>query len=73
MLEKVRDILEEYVDIPKEQITLETNLMNDLGMNSLDLVNIVVAFEEEFGIEILDRRLAEMVTVGDVVKVLEGE
>lgn len=73
MLEKVRNILEEYVDVPKEQITMETNLLNDLGLSSLDVVNMIVAFEDEFEIEIPDRKLSEIVTVGDVVKLLQEE
>lgn len=71
MLEKVRNILEEYVDVPKEQITMETNLLNDLGLSSLDVVNMIVAFEDEFEIEIPDRKLSEIVTVGDIVKLLQ--
>lgn len=71
MLEKVRNILEEYIDVPKEQITMETNLLNDLGLSSLDVVNMIVAFEDEFGIEIPDRKLSELVTVGDAVKLLQ--
>lgn len=73
MLEKVRNILEEYIDVPKEQITMETNLLNDLGLSSLDVVNMIVAFEDEFGIEIPDRILSEIVTVGDVVNLLQEE
>jgi acyl carrier protein len=71
MLEQIRNILVEYVDVPKEQITLETNLLTDLGLSSLDVVNIVVAFEDEFGIEIPDRQLAKIVTVEDVVRFLQ--
>jgi acyl carrier protein len=71
MLEQIRNILVEYVDVPKEQITLETNLLMDLGLSSLDVVNIVVAFEDEFGIEIPDRQLAKIVTVEDVVRFLQ--
>ena len=73
MLEKVRNILEEYVDVPKELITTETNLLNDLGLSSLDVVNMIVEFEDEFEIEIPDRKLSEIVTVGDVVKMLQEE
>lgn len=73
MLEKVRNILEEYVDVPKEQITMETNLLNDLGLSSLDVVNMIVTFEDEFEIEIPDRKLSEIMTVGDVVKLLQEE
>lgn len=73
MLEKIRNILEEYVDVPKEEITMDTNLLNDLGLNSLDMVNIIVAFEDEFEIEIPDRKLSEIVTIADVVKLLQEE
>lgn len=71
MLEKIRDILEEYTEIPREQITLETNLLTDLGLSSLDVVNIVVAFEDEFDIEISDRKLKELVTVEDIMSLLQ--
>ena len=71
MLDKIRTILKEYVDVPKEQITMETNLLNDLGLSSLDVVNIIVAFEDEFEIEIPDRKLSEIVSIGDVVRLLQ--
>lgn len=73
MLDKIRNLLEEYVDVQKEQITLETNLLDDLGLNSLDVVNIIVAFEDEFEIEIPDRKLSEIITVGDIVRMLHEE
>lgn len=73
MLDRIRDMLEEYVEIPKEQITMETNLLNDLGLSSLDLVSIVVAFEDEFDIEIPDRKISEIITVGDIVEILKVE
>lgn len=73
MIDKVRNLLEEYVDIQKEQITLETNLLNDLRLSSLDVINIIVAFEDEFEIEIPDRKLSEIITVGDVVRMLHEE
>lgn len=73
MLDKIRNLLEDYVDVQKEQITLETNLLNDLGLSSLDVVNIIVAFEDEFEIEVPDRKLSEIITVGDVVRMLHVE
>lgn len=73
MLDRIRNVLEEYVEIPVEQITLETNLLNDLGFSSLDLVGVVVAFEEEFDIEIPDRKISKIVTVGDIVNLLKEE
>lgn len=73
MLEKIRDILEEYVEVPKEQITQNTNLLADLKLSSLDMVSIIVAFEDEFGITIPDRKLPEIITVGDVIGLLKDE
>lgn len=73
MLDRIRSVLEEYVEIPVEQITLETNLLNDLGFSSLDLVAVVVAFEEEFDIEIPDRKISKIVTVNDVVEILKQD
>ena len=70
MIEKIRDILEEYVDIPREELTMETNLRTDLGLSSLDMVGIIVAFEDEFGVEISDRKLSEIITIGDAVEAL---
>ena len=46
MLEKIRDILKDYTEVPAEKITPQSHFRNDLGLNSLDVVNVVVAFEE---------------------------
>ena len=72
MLDRIRDILEEYVEVPREQITLETTFSDDLGLSSLDVVNIIVAFEDEFDVEISDRMLSKIVTVEDVIELLNG-
>lgn len=73
MLERVKDILEDYVEVPRDKIKLESAFIDELGLSSLDVVNIVVAFEEEFDVEISDRMISKIVTVGDVVKILNGE
>lgn len=72
MLDKIRDILEEYVEVSREQITPETTFSDDLGLSSFDVVNIIVAFEDEFDVEISDRMLSKIVTVEDVIKLLNG-
>lgn len=71
MLEKVKEILLDYTEVPAGEITLTTDLVNDLDFNSLDVVNIVVAFEEEFDIEIPDRAIRDLTTVEDIVKYIE--
>lgn len=71
MLEKVKEILKDYTETPPSEITLTSNLVKDLDLNSLDVVNIVVAFEDEFEIEIPDREIRHLTTVGDIIKYLE--
>ncbi len=69
MYEKVVKILMEYVEV--KTIRPESALIGDLGLSSLDVVNVVVAFEDEFGIEIPDRVIPDFITVADIVKSLE--
>lgn len=71
MLEKVKKILLDYTEVPASEITLKTDLVKDLDLNSLDVVNIVVAFEDKFEIEIPDRVISGLTKVGDIVKYLE--
>ena len=71
MLERVQHILQDYTDVPMSDITLDSTLVEKLGLNSLDVVNIVVAFEDEFDIEIPDRAIKNLTTVGDIVNYLE--
>lgn len=71
MLEKVKDILRNYTEFPASEIILDTDLIKDLDLNSLDVVNIVVAFEDEFEIEIPDRVISGLTKVEDIVKYLE--
>ncbi|MCH5260221.1 MAG: acyl carrier protein [Lachnospiraceae bacterium] len=71
MLEKVKKILLDYTEVPASEITLKTDLVKDLDLNSLDVVNIVVAFEDEFEIEIPDQVISTLTKVEDIVKYLE--
>jgi acyl carrier protein len=71
MLEKVIEILSEFTALEKDKITEESALIADLGLNSLDVINVVVAFEEEFDIDIPDKAIKSFSTVGDIVKYLE--
>ncbi|MBO5459606.1 MAG: acyl carrier protein [Lachnospira sp.] len=66
MRDKIVDILLEYTQAEREDITSETALIADLGLNSLDIMNLVSAFEDEFDIEIPDRIIPGFVTVGDI-------
>lgn len=71
MLEKVIDILSEFTMLGKDKMSEQSSLVIDLGLNSLDVINVVVAFEEEFNIEIPDQKIKDLVTVGDITKYLE--
>ena len=72
MLEEIKNILVTELNIENpDDITLEASLGNDLGINSLELADLVLLCEEKFNIEIDDDDLRELITVGDVVNYLE--
>lgn len=71
MKNKVIDIIAETLDIDKSEITMKTNLIKDLDIESLDLVDLVGAFEEEFGVEIADKDIKDIQTVADIVEYIE--
>lgn len=71
MLERVIDILADFTTLEKNKITKDSELVTDLGLNSLDVINVVVEFEDRFDIEIPDQIIKELVTVGDVAEYLE--
>lgn len=71
MFEQVKGILSEFVEVSESEILLESNLISDLGLNSFDVINIIVIFEETFDIEIEDRDIRNFVTVSDIIEYLE--
>lgn len=73
MLEKMRSILEEQLNCEGDIITEETSFKDDLGADSLDLFELVMALEEEYGIEIPAEELTEMETVGSVIEYLKAK
>lgn len=73
MLQQIINVLKEYTEIPPEKIVPESRLAEDLGFNSLDLMNIVIAFEDEFDIEIPESEIPELYTVSDVIGYLQGK
>ena len=72
MLEKIKEIVAESLNVNAEEITEETSFKEDLGADSLDLFEMVMAFEEAFEVEIPSEDLEQMSTVGDVVKYVEA-
>ena len=69
--ERVIEIVAEQLGVDKEKITPETSFVNDLGADSLDTVELVMALEEEFGHEIPDEQAEKLQSVGDVIKYIE--
>ncbi len=69
--EKVKDIIVEQLGVNPEQVTPQASFIEDLGADSLDIVELVMAFEEEFNVEIPDDAAETIVTVGDAVRFLE--
>jgi acyl carrier protein len=69
--EKVKSIIAEQLGIKSEEITPTASFIDDLGADSLDTVELVMALEEEFGIEIPDEDAEKMTTVGDAIKYIE--
>jgi acyl carrier protein len=69
--DKVRDIIVEQLGVNPEQVTLEAKFIEDLGADSLDIVELVMALEEEFGIDVSDEEAEKLLSVGDVVRYVE--
>ena len=73
IFEKVRDLLAEEMDVEASEITLETNIVDDLGADSLDIVELITTLEDEYGIVIADDEAKNLVTVGEVVAFIEKQ
>ncbi len=73
MLERVKEIIKEQLNLEDAVITEETSFKEDLGVDSLDLFELVMAFEEEYGIEIPSEELENLTTVGDVINYMKDK
>ena len=71
MFEKVQEIIANELGIEKEKVTLESRLAEDLGADSLDAVELIMAIEDEFGIEVDDEAAIKIKKVADIVEYLE--
>lgn len=72
VFDKVKEILADQLDLDPEKITMESSFIDDLGADSLDLVDLVMSLEDEFGVEVPDDAIETMKTVGDAVKYIEA-
>ena len=71
VFEKVRAILSEQFDVEEDTVTNETKIADDLGADSLDVVDLLMSIEDEFEIEIPESEIENVKTVGDLVKYIE--
>ena len=70
---KVKKMVADHLGVDEAKVTEEANFIDDLGADSLDTVELVMAFEEEFGSEISDSDAEKILTVGDAVKFIENK
>ena len=72
MLEKMSEMIAEQLNCDAAEITAETSFKDDLGADSLDLMDMVMSFEDEFGVEIDTEAIGDLKTIGSVVTYIEG-
>lgn len=72
VLEKVKAILAEQFDVEEDKVTADTDLQEDLGADSLDVVDLLMSIEDEFGVEVPDDELENIKTVGSLVSYIEA-
>ena len=73
VFDRVKKVVVEQLGVDESEVTPESNFIDDLGADSLDVFQIVIAIEEQFDIEISDQDAEEIKTVGDAVKYIESK
>ena len=71
VFERVRAIMSNQLDVDEDRITMESDIAEDFDADSLDLVDLVMSLEDEFGIEVPDEQVENFRTVGDVVRYID--
>ena len=72
ILEKIQNILAQQFEVSADSISADTNIVDDLGAESLDVVELIMSVEDEFGFSIPDEDAAELVTVGKLAEYIEA-
>jgi len=72
VFEKVKKIIVEQLGVEEDEVTLESSFIDDLGADSLDIVELIMALEEEFDLEIPDSEAEKISTVGDAVEYIKS-
>ncbi|MCR5478404.1 MAG: acyl carrier protein [Ruminococcus sp.] len=73
VFDKIKSIIVDQLDADETEVTMEANIQDDLGADSLDVVDLVMSIEENFDIEIPDEDVENIKTVGDIVKYIEAK
>lgn len=73
VFDKVKELVAEQLDVDAEKVVAEANIQDDLGADSLDVVDLVMALEDEFDVEIPEDQVENIKTVGDIVKFIEDK
>lgn len=73
VFDRVKAIIVDQLSVEEDEVTMESTFVDDLGADSLDIVELVMAFEEEFDMEIPDEEAEKIKTVGDAVKYIEDK
>ncbi|MDO4945427.1 MAG: acyl carrier protein [Ruminococcus sp.] len=73
VLDKIREIIVDQLDVEEDKVVPEASIQDDLGADSLDVVDLVMSIEESFDIEIPDEEVENIKTVGDIVKFIEAK
>lgn len=71
VFETIRGIICDQLDLDEDSVTMESNLKDDLGADSLDLVDLVMSLEDEYEIEVPDSAVEDVKTIGDIVRYIE--
>lgn len=73
VFDKIREIIVEQLDVDEDKVTADASITEDLGADSLDVVDLVMNIEESFDLEIPDEEVENIKTVGDIVKFIEAK
>lgn len=73
VFDKIKDIIVEQLDVEEDAVTMEASITEDLGADSLDVVDLVMSIEESFDVEIPDEEVENIKTVVDIVKYIENK
>ena len=71
IFDKLKELVVDQLGVEEDEVTMEASMQDDLGADSLDLVDLVMSVEEEFGVKVADEDLENINTVGDIVNYIE--